>query len=137
MVSSKPPSDSNPNPAAAVPAAIARARRFPWGSGAVVVGLALNLVLCVHRAAVAFAASSHINLLLLLWSLRRFEASPPGSVARRRARIAVWLLTTTLTAAFTWKVGALLPLVPAVVASAMATATILFGSYVLFAHDDK
>ncbi|CAL5044602.1 unnamed protein product [Urochloa decumbens] len=142
MVNPKPPTD--PNPTAEAPAA-ARARRFPWTSVAVVIGLAFNLVLCVSRAAaaggdraaVAFAASSHLNLFLLLWFLRRFEASPPGSVARRRARLAVWLLTTSLTAAFTWKVGALLPLVPAVVAWAMATATVLFGSYVLFAHDDK
>ncbi|CAN6202552.1 unnamed protein product [Urochloa humidicola] len=144
MVSPKPPSDSDPNPAAAAPAATARARRFPWGSGAVVVGLVLNLALCVRRAAaggdraaVAFAVSSHINLLLLLCFLRVFEASPPGSVARRRARLAVWLLTTTLTAAFTWKVGALLPLIPAVAAWAMAAATVLYGSYVLFAHGDK
>ncbi|CAL5036761.1 unnamed protein product [Urochloa decumbens] len=137
MVNPKPPTD--PNPTAEAPAA-ARARRFPWTSVAVVIGLAFNLVLCVSRAggaAVAFAASSHLNLFLLLWFLRRFEASPPGSVARRRARLAVWLLTTSLTAAFTWKVGALLPLVPAVVAWAMAAATVLFGSYVLFAHDDK
>ncbi|OEL22804.1 hypothetical protein BAE44_0016177 [Dichanthelium oligosanthes] len=120
----------------AVPAA-ARSRRLPLATVAILVGLALNLALCIRRAAVAFVASSHLNLLLLLWFLRRFEASPPGSVARDRARLAVWLLTTALTAAFTWKIGALLPLVPAVAAWVMAAATVLGGSYVLFAHDDK
>ncbi|TKW19648.1 hypothetical protein SEVIR_4G034301v4 [Setaria viridis] len=88
-------------------------------------------------AAVAFVGASHLNLLLLFGAIRRFELSPPGSPARGRARLAVWLLTATLTAAFTWKIGAMLPLGFAVAAWVMAAATVIGGFYMLFLHGEK
>jgi hypothetical protein len=87
---------------------------------------------------VAFAAFSHANLLLLFGALRRVvDLSPPGSPARGRARVAVWLLTTTLTAAFTWRISAMLPLGFAVAAWVMAAASVICGSYMLFLHGGK
>ncbi|OEL38385.1 hypothetical protein BAE44_0000595, partial [Dichanthelium oligosanthes] len=43
-------------------------------------------------------------------------------------------LATTLTAAFTWKIGALLPVSFATATWIMAAATVLGGFYVLFVH---
>ncbi|XP_066368982.1 uncharacterized protein [Miscanthus floridulus] len=127
-------------PAAAAPAA--PTRRVRWGTVAILVFLGLNLALCVRRVhgdghgAVAFVVVSHLNLALLLCALHRFEVAPPGSPARGRARLAVWLLTTTLTAAFTWKIGEVMPLGLAVVAWVLAAATVGGGFYALFLHDD-
>ncbi|WVZ82522.1 hypothetical protein U9M48_029776 [Paspalum notatum var. saurae] len=137
MASPDGPSDCHPGPAAA-----ARARRLSVTTVAILVGLGLNLALCVrrvghHRGAAAFVGVSHLNLLLLFVAIRRFELSPPGSVARGRARLGVWLLTTTLTAAFTWKIGAVLPPAFAIVAWVMAAGTVLAGVFLLFVHDDK
>ncbi|CAN6208707.1 unnamed protein product [Urochloa humidicola] len=130
------------NPAAPAAAAPRRNRRLPWVTVAILVGLAVNLALCVRRVgddrgAVAFVGFSHLNLLLLFAAIRLFEASPDGSPARGRARLAVWLLTTTLTAAFTWKIGAMLPLSFAIAAWIMAAATVLGDFYMLFLHDEK
>ncbi|XP_062230224.1 uncharacterized protein LOC133927853 [Phragmites australis] len=132
-------SDHLPDPAAP---ANTRTRRLLWASVAVLIGLAVNLSLCVRRGggdrgALAFVAFSHLNLLLLFLSSSRFERSPPGSPSRGRARLAVWVLTTTLTAAFTWKMGALLPLPLAIAAWVMAAAAVGGGFYVLFVLDNK
>ncbi|TVU03163.1 hypothetical protein EJB05_51308, partial [Eragrostis curvula] len=135
-----PSSDHRPDPAAPAPA---RARRIPWTTVAVLVFLAANLALCVRRVgggdrgALAFIAFAPLNLVLLFWSMRRFEHSPPGSAARGRAKLAVWLLTASLTAAFTWKMCALLPLLLAVAVCIMAASTVGGGFYVLFVHDAK
>jgi peptidoglycan/LPS O-acetylase OafA/YrhL len=121
----------------------ARNRRRPWVTLAILAGLAVNLALCVRRVggedrgALAFVGFSHLNLLLLFGAIRRFEASPDGSPARGRARLAVWLLTATLTAAFTWRIGEMMPLGFAIAAWVMAAATVLGGFYMLFLRGDK
>ena len=122
----------------------ARNRRLPWVTLAILAGLAVNLALCVRRVggedrgALAFVGFSYLNLLLLFGAIRRFEASPAdGSPARGRARLAVWLLTATLTAAFTWRIGEMVPLRFAAAAWIMAAATVLGGFYMLFLHGDK
>ncbi|XP_066372720.1 uncharacterized protein [Miscanthus floridulus] len=133
--------NQKPKPAAAAPAA--PTRRVRWTTVAILVFLALNLALCVRRVhgdgrgAVAFVVVSHLNLALLLCALHRFEVAPHGSPARGRARLAVWLLTTTLTAAFTWKIGEVMPLGLAVAAWVLAAATVGGGFYALFLHDDN
>ena len=93
-----------------------RQRRLPPPAVGILVALGLNLALCLrlrHGAGgghdLAFVGLSHLILLLLFLSLRRFQRSPPGSTARGRARLAVWLLATTLATALTWKVGAMIP----------------------------
>ena len=118
--------------------------RRRWVTLAILAGLAVNLALCVRRVggedrgALAFVGFSHLNLLLLFGAIRRFEASPAdGSPARGRARLAVWLLTATLTAAFTWRIGEMMPLGFAIAAWVMAAATVLGGFYMLFLHGDK
>ncbi|RLM56030.1 hypothetical protein C2845_PM10G02610 [Panicum miliaceum] len=135
------PSDRHHRQGPAAPAT-ARTRRLPWVSAAILAGLAVNLALCVRRVgddrrAVAFVGFSHLNLLLLFGAIRRFEASPDGSPARGRARLAVWLLTATLTATFTWRIGEMMPLGFAVAAWIMAAATVLGGFYMLFLHGEK
>ncbi|KAJ1254357.1 hypothetical protein BS78_K077600 [Paspalum vaginatum] len=145
MADPKLPHDANPSPKPAPsppPAPRTARRRVPWAAAAILVSLALNFALCVRRAgddrgAVAFAGLSHLNLLALFGALRGLEASPRGSPARGRARTAVWLLTTTLTAAFTWKIGALLPLPFAAAAWAVAAVTVLGGFYAMFVVGDK
>ncbi|CAN6208725.1 unnamed protein product [Urochloa humidicola] len=143
MMPNPPKPSSGPHPDPAAPAAAPRRnRRLPWVTVAILLGLVGNLVFCVRRvgddrAAVVFVGFSHINLLLLFGAIRRFEVSPPDSPARGRARLAVWLLTTTLTAAFTWKIGVMLPLGFAIAAWIMATATVLGGFYFLFLRDEK
>ncbi|CAL5045891.1 unnamed protein product [Urochloa decumbens] len=142
-MASPPKPSADPHRESAAPAADPRRnRRLPWAAVAILLGLAGNLALCVRRVgddrgAVAFVGFTHLNLLLLFAAIRRFEVSPDGSVARGRARLAVWLLTTTLTASFTWRIGAMLPLSFAIAAWIMAAATVLGGFYVLFLHDEK
>jgi len=137
----KPSSDPHPDPAAPAPA---RGCRLPLATVGILVALGLNLALCLRLRLrrgghnLTFVGLSHLNLLLLFLSLCRFERTPPGSAARGRAMLAVWLLTATLTAAFTWKIGALMPLAFAVAAWVMAAATVLGGFCMLFLlHGDK
>ncbi|KAF8697611.1 hypothetical protein HU200_035798 [Digitaria exilis] len=126
------------------PAPQEHARRLPLAGVAILLGFSLNLGLCIRRArddlgAAAFVAFSHLNLFALVAAIRRFEDTPDGSAARGRARVAVWLATTTLTAAFTWRVGAMLPLGLAVAAWVLAAVTVLAGFYMMFlpGGDDK
>ncbi|KAL6606623.1 hypothetical protein ACP70R_042276 [Stipagrostis hirtigluma subsp. patula] len=83
-------------------------------------------------ATAGFVLASYLSLLLLFYSLRWFEAAPPESAARHRARLAVWLLTTLLTAMFSWRVAALVPLPLAAGVWLMAASTVLGGFYALF-----
>ncbi|GJN00922.1 hypothetical protein PR202_ga18149 [Eleusine coracana subsp. coracana] len=124
------------DPAPPVPAP-EPAVRVPWAYAAALVCLAANLVLCVRRDDRAFVAFAHLNLLLLFWCARRFDAAPHGSAARGRARLAVWLLTASLTAAFTWRMCALLPAPVAAAAWLLAAATVGVGFYLLFVRDAK
>jgi len=66
--------------------------------------LTVNSGLAIYRArgdaaSVFFVAASYLLLLLLFASLRAYERAAPGSLARERARRAVWPLTTLLTLA--------------------------------------
>ncbi|KAL6606207.1 hypothetical protein ACP70R_041860 [Stipagrostis hirtigluma subsp. patula] len=99
---------------------------------------AAGLVVAVLRllrggdpAEAAADAFPYIVLLLLFWSVRLFQLSPPGSAARRRARFAIWVLTSSLTASATWKWAKFLPLPLAVAGWIMAAAGIGFGLYLL------
>ncbi|CAL5045934.1 unnamed protein product [Urochloa decumbens] len=136
------PSDRHHQKDPAAAPATARTRRPSSASVALLVGLAVNLVLCLRRVhgdrgAIGFVAFSHLNLFLLFGAIRWFDLSPPGSPARGRARLAAWLLTTTLTASFTWKIGEFLPLGFAIAAWAMSVATVLSGFYFMFLAREK
>ncbi|KAG2609389.1 hypothetical protein PVAP13_4KG033400 [Panicum virgatum] len=120
---------SDRNPAAAAPPATSGTGHPPWAFAAVPV---VHAVLSgAGRAEVAFVAFIFLNLQLLFWSGRRFEPSPPGSAASRRARLVLWALSATFMAAFTWKMTALLPQSFTIVAGAMAAAAMGFAVYVL------
>ncbi|WVZ82539.1 hypothetical protein U9M48_029793 [Paspalum notatum var. saurae] len=76
--------------------------------------LTANSIMAIHKswgdaAATNFVILSYACLVLLFYCLRRFETAPPGSMARDRARVGVWLTTTLLTAMFSWRVSALMP----------------------------
>jgi len=50
--------------------------------------------------AVSFVAFSYLDLAMLFYCLRMYHKIPPGSPLRERLKVAMWLLTTTLTIAF-------------------------------------
>ncbi|CAN6191208.1 unnamed protein product [Urochloa humidicola] len=99
--------------------------------------LTMNSMVAVYRsqgdvAAVSFAFASYASLLMLFYCLRWFEAAPPGSPARDRARVGVWLTTTLLTAMFSWRVAAIMPGFMAAAVWLMAASTVIGGFYALF-----
>ncbi|XP_006656636.1 uncharacterized protein LOC102718748 [Oryza brachyantha] len=116
-------------------------RVVPWV--APLIGLAVNLALCIYRAegdraAIAFACFAYLNLLLLFCCIHHFDQAPSGSPARGRIiRVAVWLLAASLAAVFTWKVAAMMPLPVAAFTWVMAAATVVGGFYGFFIHEYK
>ncbi|KAJ1278536.1 hypothetical protein BS78_04G087200 [Paspalum vaginatum] len=102
--------------------------------------LACNSAMAIYRsngerATVVFVVSSNVDLALLYWCLRRYEVSKPGSVARGRLKVAVWLLTTALTLLFSSKVAAAMPPLVAVVVWLMCFFTVAGGFYGFFCHN--
>lgn len=59
------------------------------------------------RAAVAFVVFSYVDLVFLFWCLRWYEREEQGSGSRERLKMAIWLLATMLTLAFSYKVAAI------------------------------
>ncbi|CAL5051019.1 unnamed protein product [Urochloa decumbens] len=99
--------------------------------------LTVNSTVAIYRsqgdvAAVSFVMASYASLLMLFYCLRRFEAALPGSPARDRAKVGVWLTTTLLTAMFSWRVAALMPGLVAAAVWLMAASTVIGGFYALF-----
>jgi hypothetical protein len=93
----------------------------------------LLITLGGYRAveAVACVAFVHLNLLLLLWLLRRVHSSLLGFVARLRARITVAALSAMLITSVGWKATfALMPALFGILAWMVATATIGLSYYV-------
>lgn len=98
-----------------------------------------NSILAISRSrgdatAVAFVLASYRSLVQLFYCLRRFEASPPGSAARGRARAGVWLATTLLTTMFSWRVAAVMTWPVAAGVWLMGGCTAAGGFYALFLH---
>jgi len=99
--------------------------------------LTFNLVLAIYRSqgdpsAVGFVAFSYLDLVLLFYCLRRFENAEPDSPARRHLKLAVWILTTLLTAVFSYKIAAIMPLPLQILVWVMATSTVGGGYYAFF-----
>ncbi|KAJ1255910.1 hypothetical protein BS78_K138400 [Paspalum vaginatum] len=105
--------------------------------------LTFNSGMAIYRSqgdggAVSFVVFSYADLLTLFVCLRAFEAAEPGSVSRDRLKVVVWLLTTALTLAFSYKVAAVMPVAVAVAVWVMAFATVVGGFYAFFfCHDEK
>ncbi|KAJ1257971.1 hypothetical protein BS78_10G037600 [Paspalum vaginatum] len=112
-----------------------------WVAVAGLGALTVNSGLAVYRArgepaSIVFVAASYLLLLLLFACLRAYERAAPGSAARERARRAVWPLTALLTAAFAWKVAAVMPsAVAGAVVWGLAVATIVGGFFAIFVQD--
>lgn len=88
--------------------------RFPCVETAGFGYLTFSSGMAVYRSrgdpwTIAFVAFSYLDLLLLLFCLRRYERAEPGSQLRYRLKAVVWLLTTALTLAFAYKVAAVMP----------------------------
>lgn len=101
--------------------------------------LGLNSALAIYRSygygdpeSIAFVGFSYANFLLLLYCLRPFERAPPSSPGRERAKMAVWAITTMLTAAFCYRVASIMPPLVAAMVWAMAAATVGGGYCALF-----
>jgi hypothetical protein len=99
--------------------------------------LTANSITAIHKswgdaAATIFVIASYAILVLLFCFLRLFETSPPGTPARDRAKIGVWLTTTLLTAMFSWRVAVLVPWPVGAGVCFMGGCTVAGGFYALF-----
>nr|CAB3446104.1 unnamed protein product [Digitaria exilis] len=100
-----------------------------WPSLLTVAGfmfLTFNSVMAVYRSngdvkAISFVVFSYLDLVTLFYFLRQFERTPPDSPRREHIKMIMWLLTTMLTAAFSYKVAEIMPLPVQVLVWAMAS----------------
>jgi len=104
--------------------------------------LTFNSAIAARRSngdtgAIFFVAFSYLDLVILFYLLRQFERTPPASLRRERIKMAVWLLTTMLTAAFSYKVAEIMPFPVQVLVWVMAGLTVLGGFYALFLHREE
>nr|BAJ85250.1 predicted protein [Hordeum vulgare subsp. vulgare]BAJ88272.1 predicted protein [Hordeum vulgare subsp. vulgare]BAJ96829.1 predicted protein [Hordeum vulgare subsp. vulgare]BAK00348.1 predicted protein [Hordeum vulgare subsp. vulgare] len=102
----------------------------------------VNLGMAISRskgdqAAAGFVAFSYLDLALLCYCHRRFESAAPGSPARRRLKVAVWVLTAMLTAVLSYTVAAIMPLPVQILVWAMAAAAVGGGFYALFSFQEE
>jgi hypothetical protein len=132
----RPPANVAPAPAGA--AGIG----FSWLTLLGFAFLTFNSAMAIYRsdgdpAAIGFVAFSYVDLVLLFVCLRWYEREAPGSATRGKLKVGVWILTTLLTMAFSYKVAAIMPLAVKVVIWAMACATVLGGFYGFFVYTEK
>ena len=104
--------------------------------------LTLNSVMAMYRSngdmgAISFVVFSYMDLVMLFYFLRQFERTPPESPRRQHIKMAVWLLTTMLTAAFSYKVAEIMPFPVQALVWVMAGLTVLGGFYALFLHREE
>lgn len=83
---------------------------------------------------IAFVIFSYSTLVLLFGCLRIYQREPAGSPRRRSVKMAVWSLTTMLTATFSYKVAEVMPFPVQVAVWTMTIATVLASFYVFFLH---
>ncbi|KAJ4769841.1 hypothetical protein LUZ62_054098 [Rhynchospora pubera] len=114
-----------------------------WLTGVGFAMLTCNSALAIYRSkedawSVAFVASAYFALLLLFWCLRLYERTAPnGNGAQRwKLKVAVWSLSTFLTAMFSYKVANLMPRPIDLVVWTMAATVISGGFYAFFIHHD-
>jgi hypothetical protein len=94
--------------------------------------LTFNSGMAVYRSngdygAIAFVAFSYLDLVSLFYCLRLYERTTPESPRREHLKMAVWLLTTMLTAAFSYKVAVIMPF----------PVQVLGGFYAFFLHREE
>lgn len=100
--------------------------------------LTFNSGMAIYRSAgdpasISFVSFGYVDLVLLFFCLRRYERGDPSNPAREKLKAAVWLLTTVLTLAFSYKVVTVFP--PLMAASVLAmTAAGLLGIFYGFCN---
>ncbi|CAN6246670.1 unnamed protein product [Urochloa humidicola] len=101
--------------------------------------LTFNSGMAVYRSngdlgTIFFVAFSYVDLVSLFYCLRWYESTPLESPRREHLKMAVWLQTTMLTAAFSYKVAAIMPFPMQVLVWSMAGTTVLGGFYAFLLH---
>ncbi|CAN6277971.1 unnamed protein product [Urochloa humidicola] len=104
--------------------------------------LTLNSAMAIVRSqgdkmAISFVAFSYGILVALFVCLKLYERAGAGSSRRNWLKIAVWVLTTLLTFAFSYKVAAVMPAPIAVLVWLMAFATVAGGFFAFFIYNEK
>jgi len=112
---------------------------FPWPALPGFLLLTLNSTAAAVRAhrrgdaaAVAFVGFSYTDVVALLVCLRMYERARAGSPTSERLRIAVWVLTSLLTLAFSSEVVAIMPAPAAALVWLVALATVAGGFVALY-----
>ncbi|KAJ1685461.1 hypothetical protein LUZ63_016851 [Rhynchospora breviuscula] len=103
--------------------------------------LTCNSVLAIYRSkedawSVAFVVSAYFALLFLFWCLRLYERTAPNVAQRWKLKVAIWSLSTFLTAIFSYKVAKLMPRPVDLIVWGMAVSVICGGFYAFFIHHD-
>ncbi|URE18346.1 hypothetical protein MUK42_12118 [Musa troglodytarum] len=102
--------------------------------------LSINSLTALYRSRddprnAAFILASYLDLLALFLCLRLFDSTHPDSLKRRGAlKLAVWTLSTTLIAMFSYRVAAIMPFPVAILVWCMSGLTISGGFYAFFVH---
>lgn len=114
----------------------------PWFTLLAFLILTFNSGMAIVRSqgdvtAIAFVGFSYADLLALFACLRMYERAPAGSSTRGWLKVAVWVLTTLLTFAFSSKVAAVMPPTVAVLVWLMAFATVAGGFIAFFVYKEK
>jgi len=117
-------------------------RRVPWFTLLGLTILTFNSGMAIVRSqgdamAIAFVGFSYADLLALFACLRMYERAPAGSSTRGWLKVAVWILTTLLTFAFSSKVAAVIPPTVALLVWLVAFATVAGGFIAFFAYKEK
>jgi len=117
-------------------------RSVPWFTLLGLTILTFNSGMAIVRSqgdamAIAFVGFSYADLLALFACLRMYERAPAGSSTRGRLKVAVWILTTLLTFAFSSKVAAVMPPTVALLVWLVAFATVAGGFIAFFVYKEK
>ncbi|TKW37251.1 hypothetical protein SEVIR_1G035800v4 [Setaria viridis] len=89
------------------------------------------------RMAIAFVIFSYADLVALFVCVMVYERAGAGSSKREWLKVAIWILTTLLTLAFSYKVAVVMPPPVAVLVWLMAFATIAGGFVAFFIYKEK
>lgn len=104
--------------------------------------LTFNSAMAIIRSegeatAIAFVGFSYVDLVALFVCLRMYERAPAGSAKREWLKVSVWILTTLLTFAFSYKVAAVMPAAVALLIWLMAFGTVAGGFVAFFIYKEK
>lgn len=117
-------------------------RSLPWFTFVGFLVLTFNCGMAIVQShgdtmVIAFVGFSYADLVALFACLKMHERAPPGSSTRWWLKVAVWVLTTLLTVAFSCKVAAVMPPPVAVLVWLMAFATVAGGFIAFFLYEEK